>query len=211
MIQALQAAATSYTGGKVEYAQVVFPAKPPESLRRSVEAAFSQLPLKRGSWAGRPAGHLVYGTIHDGDPAYVPGPDGPFDQCLSRLVLAVDYSHAALTLNLFSDECGLYGALRTAHYTHLGKSSWDARNRELMVAAVKDTARVPVDSPFEDGVVLRRLTELVVLGEDGRDESLMGVLKEALGETAMTIEGMRLSSTLLDPVFAVEEAKVELR
>lgn len=196
MLLTLKTATESFLGdGQLSHVQTVFPAWPSDGFFEAAQSAAKQLslsPFEMGSSAGQFAAY----ANHAGE-----------RNCVGeRLILAVEYSRAALTTFIFSEWCELYDELRGLHFLDLGSGRSAAEDHEGdLVSAIRRVARLPLHSII-DGTVLDHISGLVVLGENGSS----GTLSRALHEVLSTLsspppksgEVHDLDQEMADPVFA---------
>lgn len=114
----------------------------------------------------------------------------PWDECdEERLMLAIDYSRAALTALLIHEDTPLYLTLRTLHSEALGKAALDRACTSPdqidsdctapLRAALTNMTQLPV-SEDEDAKDLNFIQTIVPHGESASDSRLNSVLRDVL-------------------------------
>lgn len=126
-----------------------------------------------------------------------------------QVVLTVDYSRAALTMVLYVEERGVFEDFRIYHDVDLGSSPLachlapDRAYWERVIKAIKEIVQMPVPGVEPD--VPNNIGQLVLLGESVTDPRLLEVLRDILGERAVSEARSRSASCkggMVDPVFA---------
>jgi hypothetical protein len=201
MIKALRIATESFLEDDVLVADLAIPFRVTESSRSQLRAACRSLGLQN-ALPGQPPAGLLAAMINDLDSDCSEHP---------TLVLAVDYSQAALTAVIMSLDCGVFENHRTLHETTLGAAALQdcqlGQNQtfcqELLAAAVRSFLQMPLED--ETVQLPDKISALVLLGESATDHLLHSVLKEALKEQYEIMVGSDISSKqslLVDPLFA---------
>lgn len=196
MLLTLKTATESFLNeGQLSHIQMVLPAWPSDGFFEAAQSAAKQLslsPLEVGSSASQFAAYANHAGVRN---------------CVGeRLILAVEYSRAALTTFMFSEWCELYDELRGLHFLALGSGrSADENHERDLVAAIRRVARLPLHS-INDGTVLDHISGLVVLGEDGSSAMLSRALHEVLSTLSSHSSGssdiIGLEQEMADPIFA---------
>jgi hypothetical protein len=202
MLKALKTATESYLEASISAAEVTVPFPVSDSYLDSLRSACSSLSLHMPLSAQPPAGILaarangIAGKCDTASASEVSEQSQSQSQAddPAQLILTVGYTRAALTAILVVEECGVFEYRRVLHDTHLGvdglsggsDSSYDDLARAL---------RNVISLPLEDGngAELKRINNLVLLGESAGDHRLHDVLKEVLGE-----QFGRLAATVSD-------------
>ena len=213
MLKALKTATESYLEAPLSAAEVVMPFPVPDSYLDDLRSAGSSLSLHLHFSAQDPAGILVIHFYDLGRKCRWHGVE--VDNDLVPLILTVDYSRAALTALLVTKDCGYYSEHeRVRHDTSLGAdrvfgSCRSDSTREDLVRALRDLISLPVG--YGNGIGLKRISNLVLMGESASDRRLHDVLKEVLaeqpGDLVTTLSDER--PMVIDPLFAASRAAAQ--
>ena len=212
MLKALETATESYLEDPFSVAEVVMPFPVPDSYLDDLRSACSSLSLHVHFSARDPAGILVAHFYDLGDKCHWQGFEVDNDPV--PFILTVDYSRAALTALLVTKDCGLLKYERVLHDISLGAdrvfgSSRSDSTREGLVRALRDLICLPLD--YGNGVGLKRIRNLVLVGESASDRRLHDVLNEVLaeqpGDLVTTLSDKR--PMIIDPLFAVSRAAAQ--
>lgn len=213
MLQSLCGTAEAYTESDVHDIVTVFPGMPSPEIMKATKSATTSIGLhlpaighscapSMAIYANRWA-RLGHGWIDE-------------NECYhwrERLVLAVDYSRAALTGALYAEDCfGLLDGIRGFQDTNLGKdAAWsnaDGTGRSGVVEALRRLLHMPVVT--DEGNVLDRIHSVALSGEAGYDEHFRSILREVLqselGTANVSAEAIYdpflASETMVDPLYA---------
>lgn len=202
MLKALKSAAESALETHVSAAEYVVPFPITEDYRMAFRSAFSSVFLRMPNSALPPAGILAARAHGLGSKTCLDNPDDDPPQ----LVLAVEYSRAALTALLLHEECGVFEDRRILHDTGLGLShlrTGSKYHRDKLEVSLKNLVRLPMNDGGGGGE-LKYINNLVFLGESAGDEFLHGVLKKVLGEQydRLVATADQSSSGVITPLFA---------
>lgn len=223
MLKALKTATESYLEASLSTTEVVFPFPVSDSYLDTLRSTCSSLSLEMPLSAQPPAGILAARAYGIGGICNIVTPDETLERNPAddpeQLILTVDYSRAALTALLVAEECGVFEYRRVLHDTRLGADclSFSKRsdtpecdsNRSDLAHALRDVSSLPLEGG--NGAGLKRIRELVLLGESAGDRLLHDVLKEVLGEqpgTLVTHVGER-HARIIDPLFAASRGLAE--
>ena len=224
MLKALKMATESYLEAPLSDSEVVVPFPVSESFSIALRAACSSLSLYMPLSAQPPAGILAaqaYGigghcdySVADRYPSMQYSEDDP-----EQLVLTVDYSRAALTVLLLSEECGIFEDRRVLHETRLGTDALfldtslnpgPDTGRAHLARALYDITRLPLKTG--NGAGLMVISELVVMGESADDPRLHDALVEVFldkesSDSPLKTLGRKKSHAggMIDPVFAASQ------
>lgn len=212
MLKALKTATESYLEPPLSAAEVVMPFPVPESYLNDLRSAGSSLSLHLHFSAQDPAGILVLHFYDLGRKCRWYGVE--VDNDLVPLILTAYYSRAALTALLVTKVCGLLEYERILHDTSLGAdrvfgSSRSDSTREGLIRALRGLISLPVG--HGNGIGLKRISNLVLMGESASDRRLHDVLKEVLaeqpGDLVTTLSDER--RMVIDPLFATSRAAAQ--
>lgn len=217
MLKALKTATESYLEASLSTAEVVFPFPVSDSHLDTLRSACSSLSLYMPLSAQPPAGILAARAYNIGGSCKT----AIADEALGRkqvedpeqLILTVDYSRAALTALLVAEECGVFDYRRVLHNTSLGADclslsrgsntpGCDSNNRSDLARALRGVVDLPLEGG--SGAGLKRIQELVLLGESAGDRLLHDVLREVLGEKSGTLvtHVSERRARVIDPLYA---------
>lgn len=220
MLKALKVATESYLEAPLSDAEVVVPFPVSESYRVALRAACSSLSLRMPMSAQPPAGilaaraHGIGGECNDDvmDESYS-GSDP------EQLILTVDYSRAALTVLLVSEECGVFEHQRVLHETSLGtdalfpdtpQTPGPDTGRAQLAQALYDITRLPLKTG--NGAEIMVISELVMMGESADDPRLHDALVEVLLDKNSKDspfkalgKGKPHAGGMIDPMFAASQ------
>lgn len=194
MINALKTASESYLEQSFSKVVVVIPSAMPYVLRYHLRSACASVNLELAMTFQLPAGAYV---------AKAHGIGRMFDEAICyrysrEIILAVDYSRAAMSAVLLDELCGNYDWQRFLHRTDLGSDELFGRHetfsstsgRHDLLLALDNFIRLSLgkDGPYYDyeeneGLnddPLRPIGRLVLTGESADNEQLKSVLREVL-------------------------------
>lgn len=217
MLRALKTATESYLEASLSTAEVVFPFPVSDSYLDTLRSACSPFSLHMPLSAQPPAGILAARVYDIGgncktaigkEALVINQADDP-----EQLILTVDYSRAALTALLVAEECGVFEYLRVLHDTNLGADclsflrrsdtpGCDSNIRSDLAHALRGVTNLPLEDG--NGTRMKRIRELVLLGESADDRLLHDVLKEVLDEQSGTLitHVSERRARVIDPPFA---------
>ena len=188
MLTALKTASESYLETPLSTAEIVLPYPVSASFLTSLRSACSILSLHMPLSAQPPAGifaaraHGIGGKCNTETPEPLESTRAEEDP--AQLILAVNYSRAALTGLLLVEECGVFKHRRVLHETSLGTDELDnssrTRIREDLERALRDLTNLPLEDG--NGAGLRQISELVLVGESAGNGRLKETLRELLRE-----------------------------
>jgi hypothetical protein len=194
MLKALKAATESYLDMPISAAEIALPLHVSEPYYEILSDASASIALKLPYLRMEPAGVYaarVYGLNGKGDCYYgTPDPE--------KLVLTVEYSRAALTALLLSEECAFYKHRRVAQDPRLGHGSihgeagWDDLRR-----AFSEITELPLKDG--NGAGIEQIANVAFLGESARDPQMQHVLRRVLGER---YDSVATDVGDVDPLFA---------
>ena len=197
MLKALKIAAESYLETSVSTAEVVFPFPISDSYRDTIlRSAYSSVSLHPPWFRLAPAGIFA---------AKAYGIGGNCEDDPEQLILTVDYSRAALTALLVDEECSVFLDRRVLHDTRLGLDGLHDRSeasRSDLERALREITKLPLEDG--NGAGLKRINNLVLLGESAGNSQLHDVLKEVLAEQYIPLvtTASENSKSAIDPLFA---------
>lgn len=178
MLNSLKIASESYLETSVSTAEITipFPISPAfhETLRSAAKSISITIPANRAGSAGRLAARHVYGIGPGKCGCYFPEPDDP-----TQAFLTVEHTRSALTALLIFEECGVDWEMRVLHETDLDPQNSSIDRRAKLTTALGDFIEMPVQS---EGVVIKSLSNVVLIGELSEDQLLHDVLNEVLSK-----------------------------
>ncbi|CAK1355180.1 unnamed protein product [Cercospora beticola] len=213
MLQSLSSSAEAFTEVKVHDIVIVLPGLPSSEVIEATRSATASIGLRLPV-----LGHSCAPSMAIYANRWASLGHGEFEEeeCYKwqeRLVLAVDYSRAALTGVLYAEDCfGLLEGIRGFQDTDLGKdAAWskgDAAGRASIVEILRQLVRLPVVT--DQGNVLNHIHGITLSGEAGYDKQLRSVLKEFFqsetGTANFSVVAMHdmsmTSEAMVDPLFA---------
>lgn len=214
MLRALKVATESYLESPLSDAEVVVPFPVTNSFLDTLRSACSSLSLSMPLSAQPPAGILAARThgfggqcdaVEDTDVLEPNQQDDP-----EQLILTIDYSRAAMTAMLVFEECSLFEFRRVLHDTQLGTDGLSGENdprdlytpRDLLARALRNVTSLPLEDG--NGAGLKRISELVLLGESAGDPLLHDALTEVLSERSYDFSAAAWKRPMgsFDPLFA---------
>lgn len=209
MLNSLKIASESYLETSISTAEITvpFPISPAfhETLRSAAKSISISIPANRAGSAGKLVTRHVYGIGPEKCGYSFPWPVVP-----AQAFLTVEYTRPALTALLIFEECGVVWEVRVLHATDLSPQNSSIDRLAKLTTALGDFIEMPVQ--FED-VIIKSLSNVVLIGELSQDKLLHEVLKDVLSEeqqpdilTASTSEGKET----IDPVFAGSVAAAQL-
>lgn len=195
MLKALKVAAESHLEAPVCTAQTVLPFyfKDPyyQTLIKASASVSLSLPYPRlspaGVWASEAYG-LAGNCDYDGNGT------------AEKLIVAIEYSRAALTGLLILEECGIFESWRILHNTSLGLDGIQDRSEASwsdLEHALRKLTQLPIKDA--DGVELKHISNIVLIGESAGDSRMQNALRNVLGEpynSLATVDGA------IQPLFA---------
>ena len=224
MLKALKVATESFLEAPLSDAEVVVPFPVSESYLVALRAACSSLSLHMPRSAQPPAGILAARAYGIGGKCNYDITNETSSKQHSRndpeqLVLTVDYSRAALTVLLLSEQCGVFEYHRVLHEMSLGTDALfldtpdtpgSDTGRAQLAQALYDITRLPLETG--NGAGLTAISELVVMGESADDSRLHDALVEVLLDKKSNDspfealgKGKPYAGGMIDPVFAASQ------
>jgi hypothetical protein len=208
MLKSLKIASESYLEDSVSTAEITvpFPISKPffDTLRYATKSISISIPATPAAPAGKLAAIHVY-DIGPGNCDYFPDPQDP-----AQAFLTVEYTRSALTALLVYEECGVYDNIRVLHETDVGSRESTHDRRAKLTTALGVLTKMPVKC---DGVVLKSLSNVVLLGESSQDQLLHDVLKDVLSKQEQSVNETTVfdqHEAPLNPVFAGSLAAARL-
>ena len=204
MLFALKASQEAYLPGSLEIVDVVIPhdfdQQDRDSLSRALRAANLNPTLNVLHIAAEAAsrGNGI-GACY--------GPKCGYENMPLRLVLAIDYSRAALTTTLLAEEAALFDVQRVIRNASLGADEylrtpvappdyWDSIRAQL-----RYVTGMPVSDPYV--ILPATISQLVLLGDRATDPQLADAIKDVMGSSVLqTAPSLRSGADVVDPVFA---------
>lgn len=144
-----------------------------DTLRSTIKSIPLPIPATPASPAGKLAAIHVY-DIGPGNCDYFPDPQDP-----AQAFLDVEYTRSALTTLSVYGECGVHGNVRVLHGTDVGSQEPTHDRRAKLTRGLGDLTQMPVEF---NGVVLKSLSNVVLLGESSQDPLLRVVLNDVLSK-----------------------------
>ena len=224
MLKALKVATESYLEAPLSDAEVIVPFPVSESYLVALRAACSSLSLRMPRSAQPPAGILAARAYGIGGKCNYDVTDEHSSKQYSgndpeQLVLTVDYSRAALTVLLLSEQCGVFEYHRVLHEMSLGtdalfldtpQTPGPNTGRAQLAKALYDITRLPLKTGNGAGLIV--ISELVVMGESADDFRLHDALVEVLLDKTSNdspfkalSKGKPHAGGMIDPVFAASQ------
>lgn len=187
MLKALNTAIESHLEIRSSTVEVVFPFPVSNSHLDTIRSACASLSFYMPMSAQPPAGVLAARLLGIGEKCTVAiakeTPEQDQREEPAQLILAIDYSRAALTAMLISEECGVFEYRRVLHNVSLGTNGLsrglDSSHSDL-TNALRDIVRLPLEDG--NGAGLTQISHMVLMGESASDQRLADSLKESLGE-----------------------------
>jgi hypothetical protein len=118
-----------------------------------------------------------------------------------KLILAIEYSRAAVTAFLIHDDCGVWQRLRVVHDTRLGLDN--LRDGEAGWTDMERVLRNITQLPLKDGTGagLGYISDIMLLRESARDTRIQNVLRTVLGERYGSLTKIDGYAGAVDPLF----------
>ena len=212
MLDALKTAAEAYVETSLAAAEVVFPFPMSDDYLDALRSAMSSISLQMPMSQQPPAGILAaraYGIGNECKSAAVVNSGSEQSQMNddepAQLILTVDYSDAALTVLLLVEECNVFEYRRVLHDTGLGADTISRTpndSHDDLARALRHITTLPLEDG--NGAELRRISQLVLLGERANDRLLHRALEEILRENYRNIANKRgeVWKDSIEPLFA---------
>ena len=208
MLKAIKQAAQAYLESPPTIAQLSFPVLVSHEYIDTASAALRSLSIKMNCCVASGATYAAraYGTGRL-DCSNEPG--APLDPVY--LVLSVDYTGAALTAHILTEDCNVFGEPRTVQSTTLGADSNDLsrpEGRAELAATLRNITTLPLkDWEGEDG---KYLEYVLFTGEFGNDARLHDVVRDVLREKFEGRVAVKDSvHRNIDPLFAASRGAAE--
>jgi hypothetical protein len=182
MLKALKVATESYMEGSISNAAVTLPFRPTNTYYDLLRSACASVSLQIPRTGGlAPAGYHAAVSSN----AFVQCSDTNDSE---QLVLAVEYSQAALATILIHDDCGAYRELRKITNTSLGTNGLlnDKATLHDLEHALRQITTLPIKDDFGTGV--KQISSLVLFGEAATNVQLNKILRKILGEQHKSTE-----------------------
>ena len=161
MLHSLRTATESYLGTRVVTLDVVFPIRPSSAMVRSLRLAASNLRVDLTGTSAAAGQVAAFDNLGDQWDCQDP----------EKLIVAVEWSRAALTAMVYTVDCGVFEGLRGFQSFTLGSEDFSESNRSDVLAEL----RYLVETPTE----LDSIGAFIVLGENGGDNRLWSMLRTA--------------------------------
>jgi hypothetical protein len=208
MLTALKAAAECHLEATIEDVGIVASFPVTEQYLETIRAACSSMHISMSTTAAYP---LLAGSL--AAPIYGVGRlcDDPYRSGIpNQMILAVDFSRAAVTAALFHEFCGIFEYRRVLHDTDFGLDQL-RRDSELGSGLLQEKLEVSlrelVKLPLNDGgngETVKYLSNLIMLGESAADPQLHNILKKVIGEPydQLMLTADNGSHAIVNPLFA---------
>jgi hypothetical protein len=169
MLRALKVASESFLEYDLIEVGLLAPTSIPTSFISALDSAASKLKLK--NLAVWPASNLVvYTSTADRRRFWYPPP--------GVLVLTVEWSHAALTVNFVYEDSLVTDVLQRTFNSSLGTNAWSEDGRQQMISTLQDTITSSLDASTRYS--LMDLHAVALFGENGCDPRLRAVVEGTL-------------------------------
>ncbi|KAF7195050.1 hypothetical protein HII31_03518 [Pseudocercospora fuligena] len=161
MLHSLRTAMESYLGTRFVAVDVVFPSRPSSAMVRSLRLASSHLGVHltgTSAGAGQIAAFDILGNNWDCDDP-------------EKLIVTVEWSRAALTAMVYTEDCGIFEGIRGFQSFTLGSEDFSDSKRIAILRKLRDLVQTPTE--FDS------IAAFIVLGENGGDDRLWSMLRTA--------------------------------
>jgi hypothetical protein len=176
MLKALKVATESYIEVSISNAAVALPFRPTNTYYDLLRSACSSVSLQIPQTGGlAPSGYHAAVASN----AFVQCSDADDSE---QLVLAIEYSEAALATILIHDDCGAYRELRKVTNTSLGTNGISNNKATLhdLERALRNITSLRIKDDFGAGI--KQIGSLVLFGEAATNVQLNVILRKILGE-----------------------------